>query len=133
MDNKLVKQFVELTKQKKKAEQDLKMIKEQIQGLQDQFLKELEKAGVQSMTVGGFTVYIERKLWAGAVDGDKGRMIKALKRARLKYLVTESVNTHSLSAYFRGLEEAKRKPPTSLEGAVQTHEVFTVKARKASS
>ena len=94
-------------------------------------LAQFEKAGVDSIRAGGFTIYLERTLWAGAVDGDNEALMKALKRAKLGVYVKTSVNTQSLSAYARELDRNGKKPPPSLKPHLKVTEVFKVKARKS--
>lgn len=131
MDDKMIADFVRLQDRKRELEKELKGVKEDIEMVQSILLSQFEKAGVDSVRAGGFTIYLERTLWAGAVDGDNEALMKALKRAKLGVYVKTSVNTQSLSAYARELDRNGKKPPPSLRPHLKISEVFKVKARKA--
>jgi len=69
-------------------------------------------------------VYVERKLWAKAKDGDKPAVCKALKRCRLGDYVEETFNTNSLSAYVRELDREGKPLSPALASVLDVSEVF---------
>ena len=54
----------------------------------------------------------------------------ALKKAKLGEYAAPRVNTQSLSAYMRELDEAGEDMPAALKGIIKLSEVFKVRTRK---
>ena len=92
---------------------------------------QFEQGGFEKVSIDGRTVYVERKLWAKAKDGDKAAVCKALKRARLGDYVEETFNTNSLSAYVRELDREDRPLPPSLREVLEVSEVFKLRTRRS--
>ncbi len=86
---------------------------------------------MERVSIDGRTVYVERKLWAKAKDGDKPSVCKALKRCRLGDYVEETFNTNSLSAYVRELDREGRQMPPSLVAVLDVSEVFKLRTRRS--
>jgi len=94
-------------------------------------LPEFERNGLEKVSIDGRTVYLERKLWAKAKDGDKAAMCKALKRAHLGDFVEQTFNTNSLSAYVRELDREEKPLPPSLRKVVEISEVYKLTTRRS--
>lgn len=130
MDMKKLKEFVKLQAKKRELEGELQKVKDTLGDLDQDLQKEFVKDGVQNMKVGGFTVFLSPTIYAGP-EIDKEDLIKALKKAKLGYLVKPTYNSQSLSAYARALQKDKKKMPKSLVGHMKVTEVFKMAARKS--
>lgn len=109
--------------------------------VESELLPRMRESGMQSMKVAGTTVYVERKLWGSAKDGNAPLLCAALKEMGHGDMVKEGVNGQTFSAYIREIEEQVSKTPLSpndlipklpelLQPVVQIAEVFKIRARK---
>lgn len=126
-----MRRYVELTKRKRQAEGELDELKKELSRLETKLLEDFERAGVDSMRIDGMTVYPHRQLFANARDGDKERAVEALRACGLDDYVKEQFNTQSLSAYVRELDELEEPLPPPLAEALDIHEKYTLRVRKA--
>lgn len=131
IDTEKMRRYVELTKRKRQTEEDLDGLKKELARLEGQLLEDFERAGVDSMRIDGMTVYPHRQLFANARDGDKERAVEALRACGLDDYVKEQFNTQSLSAYVRELDELEEPLPQPLAEALDVHEKYTLRVRKA--
>ena len=95
-----VKQYVNLHAKKTKLEAELASVKEKLTELEPFILEQFEKAGIQNMKVGDWKPYVHSQIWA-SVDKSNPRAMEILKANGLADLVSETVNSQSLSAYVR--------------------------------
>jgi hypothetical protein len=124
--------FVELYELKKQHEGDAKELGEKIEKLEARLLKQFTDAGVSKITVNGRTLWVDRKLWAGAKDGNTARAIKALRAAKLGEFCNETLNVQGLSAYVRERDDSGETPvPEKLANAISVTEKYNVRVRKA--
>lgn len=109
--------------------------------VESELLPRMRDSGTQSMKVSGTTVYVERKLWGSAKDGNAAMLCAALKEMGHGDMVKEGVNGQTFSAYIREIEgsvsdkplppeELIPKLPDLLQPVVQVSEVFKIRARK---
>ena len=132
-----IKPYVELIKKKARLEEQLRDVKARLDVLEPQIAESFQKEGIQSTNVDGYTVYLNRQLWAGAADGDKEAMFTALKTYpddSWAFLVRDNVNTQQLSARVRECElDADGMPilPEQLKQVIKVSEVFRIGARKS--
>lgn len=126
-----LKRFVSLEERRRQLEAEIDTIKAEASELEGRLLPQFEQAGMERVSIDGRTVYIERKLWAKAKEGDKPAVCKALKRCRLGDYVEETFNTNSLSAYVRELDREGRKMPPSLAAVLEVSEVFKLRTRRS--
>jgi len=75
-------------------------VKEKLTELEPLILEQFEKAGIQNMKVGDWKPYVHSQIWA-SVDKSNPRAMEILKANGLADLVSETVNSQSLSAYVR--------------------------------
>ena len=133
-----LKPYVELIKKKTLLEEQLRDVKARLDELEPQIAESFQKEGVQSTNVDGYTVYLNRQLWAGAANGDKEAMFAALKTypdESWSFLVRDNVNTQQLSARVRECElDVNGMPilPNELKQVIKVSEVFRIGARKSS-
>jgi len=126
-----LKRFVALEERRKQLEAEVDSIKAEAAELEGLLLPQFEQSGMERVAIDGRTVYVERKLWAKAKDGDKPSVCKALKRCRLGDYVEETFNTNSLSAYVRELDREGRQMPPSLVAVLDVSEVFKLRTRRS--
>ena len=126
-----LKRFVALEEQRRQLEAEVDTIKAEAAELEGRLLPQFEQSGTERIAIDGRTVYVERKLWAKAKDGDKPAVCKALKRARLGDYVEETFNTNSLSAYVRELDREERPLPPSLREVLEVSEVYKLRTRRS--
>lgn len=109
--------------------------------VESELLPRMRESGMQSMKVAGTTVYVERKLWGSAKDGNAPLLCAALKEMGHGDMVKEGVNGQTFSAYIREIEDSLSKVPLSpeelipklpelLQPVVHVSEVFKIRARK---
>ena len=126
-----LKRFVALEERRRQLETEVDSIKAEAAELESRLLPQFEQSGTERIAIDGRTVYVERKLWAKAKDGDKAAVCKALRRARLGDYVEETFNTNSLSAYVRELDREERPLPSSLRDVLEVSEVFKLRTRRS--
>ena len=126
-----LKRFVALEERRRQLETEVDSIKAEAAELESRLLPQFEQSGTERIAIDGRTVYVERKLWAKAKDGDKAAVCKALRRARLGDYVEETFNSNSLSAYVRELDREERPLPSSLRDVLEVSEVFKLRTRRS--
>ena len=126
-----LKRFVALEERRKQLEAEVETIKAESSELEVRLLPQFEQSGTERIAIDGRTVYVERKLWAKAKDGDKPSVCKALKRCRLGDYVEETFNTNSLSAYVRELDREGKQLSAALATVLDISEVFKLRTRKS--
>jgi hypothetical protein len=126
-----LKRFVALEERRRQLEAEIDTIKAEAAELEALLLPQFEQSGMERVAIDGRTVYIERKLWAKARDGDKAAVCKALKRCRLGDYVEQTFNSNSLSAYVRELDREGRPLPPSLREVLEVSEVFKLRTRRS--
>lgn len=131
MNAEQLRTFVTLEQQRLDLEIQIDAIKRETAELEAALLPQFEQDAIDRISIDGRTVYVERKLWAKAKDGDKPSVCKALKRCRLGDYVEETFNTNSLSAYVRELDREGRPLPPSLATVLDVSEVFKLRTRRS--
>jgi len=131
MNTEELKRFVALEEQRHQLEAEIDTIKAEAAELEGRLLPQFEQSGTERIAIDGRTVYVERKLWAKAKDGDKPSVCKALKRCRLGDYVEETFNTNSLSAYVRELDREGKQLSPALAMVLDISEVFKLRTRRS--
>jgi len=126
-----LKRFVALEERRKQLEAEVDTIKIEAAELEERLLPQFEQSGMERVAIDGRTVYVERKLWAKAKEGNKPAVCKALRRCRLGDYVEETFNTNSLSAYVRERDRDGRPLPPSLAVVLDVSEVFKLRSRRS--
>ncbi len=121
--------FTELAREKRDLEAREKVVKREMGELEKQILDDFEAGRVQNTRVNGMTVFLHRQLWAGAKDGDRARLVAALKAAGLEEYVSETFNSQSLSAWVREQDATGSELPPEVQDAINVSEVFSVRTR----
>ena len=135
MDMKLAKQVATLIAKKRKLEDSLRAVKDEIGSLEPSLLNEMmqEQMDRLHVTVGDekVTLYIHKILWAKPKDGDRQAVIETLLHCGLSDFVQENYNSNSLSAYVRERLANGQKLQPTLEAAVNLEEVVSIRGRRS--
>jgi len=131
MNAEQLRTYVNLEQQRLDFEAQIDAIKKETAELEAALLPQFEQDAIDRISIDGRTVYVERKLWAKAKDGDKPAVCKALKRSRLGDYVEEIYNTNSLSAYIRELDREGKQLSPSLATVLDISEVFKLRTRRS--
>lgn len=142
-----LKEFVALHERKRELDAELKKVSKQLDDLEEILVPQFITDGVQSMNVDGRTVYIQKEVYAGPLNG-RDEVIEALKSSDLGQYVAENYNAQSLKAYVREIakevelvcgreqqlydEQAVLAAlPPALAAAVKVSFVHSLRSRKA--
>lgn len=139
----LVNEFIELDLARKAKEDEVEKQKERLAELQAELLTRFENAGMQSMRSKefGVTIYVRREIWASPAEGNETLLMERLKSLGLGDMVKEKVNTQTLSAYVRELEETQlarqgsadevlKILPEPLQSTIKLSERFSLRTKK---
>lgn len=137
-----VKRFIALVGKKRRHEEQAEELAGQIAELESKLMASFVERGVDRVTMDGQTVWIDRKLWAGAENGDSQATCAALAEAGLGDFVKPGFNVQQLSSWVRELEKAagRKLPqdqvkdllPEPLRPFVRITEKYNLRVRKAS-
>ena len=129
MDNRTVKKYVRLGKEKREMEDKMRKLKEKIAETETRLLLQFEKAGVDSVKVDGMTLYLRHDSYPTAKDGDRAAVIAALKTCGLEAMLT--FNSRSLKSLIKEWEDAGQEIPAPLKEVLTFTEKFSLLMRKS--
>ena len=122
MDLKDARRFAALLNKKRKLEDELAEVKEEMDRLQPLVLNQMmeDKMPKLHLTVDGvnLTLYPHTELWLFPGDGGREAVCYALKRARLGEFVKEDYNTSRFSAWGRERLANNQDLPPSIKKVV---------------
>ena len=122
----LVSEYASLTTEKRKAEAEVDKLKAQLGDLEEKLVNSFAEAGIQNVkTATGETVYLNREVFA-KLTGDPEKAHAAFRQEGLGDFVKESVNSQTLRAYVREVEEVL---PKGLQPFIDVTEVFRMRMR----
>lgn len=118
-------------KEQKKAHEDMaKAIGADIDALDTQLSDAMAEAELDRFSRGGSTFYLKSNLYASPAAGRKDDMIAALRGNGYGGIVTETVNSKTLSAFIKEQREITGKDvPDWLGDTVSTYEKVSVGIR----
>ena len=133
-----VKRYITLTMRKRHHEEAAEELTAQIAELEAKLMTSFMDRGVDRVSMDGHTVYLDRKVWAGAENGDTAGTCAALEAEGLGDFVRPSVNVQQLSSWVRELErtagrqdDLKALLPEALRPAIKVTEKFALRMRKS--
>ena len=134
MDMKLARKYAAMTLRKRKAQDELDRVKEEMKALEEPLLNMMAEEQLPSIKLTiegeGVTIYPQTQLWVRPLSGDREAVVGALRRAGLKQFPKLDYNTSTVSAWARErLAEGKQLPP-SIEKVVQLDEVISLRGRR---
>ena len=122
----ILQEYAAKTLRKRELEAEKKALDQELEQLEKLALDELRDRGEQSVKLAtGPTVYLDKKIWASLVNDENGSKTgaqRALKRAKLGYLVNPYVHVQSLSAYVREVYRDGNDLPPSVRPWVKVTE-----------
>lgn len=92
-----VKRYAEVLAEKTELESKLKAVKKELADLEPDVLDFFSEYGVQSQNIGGFTLYINSKVWVSV----KEEGFDALRANGLESYIEPKVNGNRISAHVR--------------------------------
>ena len=108
IDGARLAEYIELTARKRALDDDLKELNERLVLIELELLDQFEAAGVDKIGKDGYTLYMARSLRPRAKDGDRERMLEAIKANGYGDLVKEDI--HSVVSFMLQMRQAKRFP-----------------------
>lgn len=119
-----------------KAEKDIadmrsKSLSERMADLEKLIVDDMSQAGVQSVKVAGYTVYIRRDIFVKKLVGDNTLINNALKSSGYADMVKEAYAPQSLAALLREFDRSGDPLPAPLAGVIEPAEVFRLGRRSA--
>tara|TARA_Y100000310_G_C20663369_1_gene806046 strand:- start:164 stop:910 length:747 start_codon:yes stop_codon:yes gene_type:complete len=133
INTKLLARYVELSKEKKRLDAELKSVKaemDELGGEEGILLNQFIENGLQSMKASGMNVHVRRDLWSKVLDS-RAAACEALKASGHGALVREDFSTQSLSALLREYDKGGTDLPEEFEGKIGIHEKITLRATKS--
>lgn len=131
---KQIANYIQLTKDKRLLENNLKAVKALIADKEPEILEHFAKYGLQNLNQEGVTIYVKRDQWAAREKGvETEQVIQALHDAGLSEFAAPKVNTQSLSAYLRELDRDGEAFPNELEGIIKLTETYKIGSRNGST
>ena len=124
----LVAEYAQKTEQRRKLDAESKRLATEIAALDEKLVEQFAQAGIQNIkTKTGQTVYLNREVFAKLI-GDHKKALTAFRRAGLADFVKETVNSQTLRAYVREMDEVL---PRGLQPYVDITEVFRMRMRSS--
>ena len=122
----LVAKYAQKTEARRKLDSESKRLATEIAALDARLVEEFARTGIQNVkTASGQTVYLNREIFA-TLTGDLKKAKTALRRAGLGEFIKEGVNSQTLRAYVREMDEVL---PRGLQPYIDITEVFRIRMR----
>jgi len=122
----LVSEYAALTEKRRDLEAEVNRLKGELSAREEKLVEEFGQAGIQNIkTSTGQTVYLNREIFAKLV-GDQKKAHTALRRAGLGDFIKDTVNSQTLRAWVRELDEVL---PKGLQPYIDITEVFRMRMR----
>ena len=128
----LADKLKELRDKKQHLAEDTKKNNAEIEETEYKLSLEMASSETQSFNRSGTLFYLCTKLYASAVKENKAELYEALKNQGYGALITETVNTNSLSAFVKEqMADNDDVLPDWLEGKVNVYDRVTIGIRKS--
>lgn len=124
----LTKRLIDLTLRKRELDAESRKVGEVIDQIERELLDAWIDAGRQSERIDGVTVYIAKRTWATAREGNRQAVVAALESLGMADMVT--FNTQTLSAWFKERAEAGEEVPQTLAEVVSLEDRYSLNVRK---
>ena len=131
IDGARLAEYIELTARKRALDDDLKELNERLVLIEMELLDQFEAAGVDKIGKDGYTLYMARSLRPRAKDGDRERMLEAIKANGYGDLVKEDIHPKRLEAIVRELD-GQGEMPGWAKGTIEIYEQYNIRVRKGS-
>lgn len=127
----VAQEYVALEKEIRELERQLKTRQERQEKLGQRLLSTFGIHQIQSLNIGGMTVYVSRLLTARPRDGDWERLCKAFRRNGLAPMVQTRINLQTLGKYVRDLDQQGEPMPKGVASAIETNEIPQIRVRSS--
>ena len=128
----LADELLTLRKQKDALEERLKEVNKQIEGADYQICELMTETKTQNFTRDGLTFYLTTRTRASALAEAKEDLYNVLKARGYGDLITETINSNSLSAFVKEqVDQNDERLPEWLDGLVSVFDKVTCAVRKA--
>ena len=122
----LVSEFAKKTGERRKLEAKLKKLATDLAAREEKLVEGFAQAGIQNIkTATGETVYLNREVFA-KLTGDPEKAYAAFRNEGLDDFVKESVNSQTLRAWVREMDEVL---PEGLQPYIDVTEVYRMRMR----
>lgn len=131
IDGARLAEYIELTARKRALDDDLKELKERLVMIELELLDQFVAAGVDKIGKDGYTLYMARSLRPRAKDGDRDRMLEAIKANGYGDLVKEDIHPKRLETIVKELDEQGEMPGWAKD-TIEIYEQYNIRVRKGS-
>ena len=131
IDGARLAEYIELTARKRALDDDLKELNERLVLIELELLDQFEAAGVDKIGKDGYTLYMARSLRPRAKDGDRDRMLEAIKANGYGDLVKEDIHPKRLETIVKELDEQGEMPGWAKD-TIEIYEQYNIRVRKGS-
>lgn len=131
IDGARLAEYIELTARKRALDDDLKELNERLVMIELELLDQFEAAGVDKIGKDGYTLYMARSLRPRAKDGDRDRMLEAIKANGYGDLVKEDIHPKRLEAIVKELD-GQGEMPDWAKDTIEIYEQYNIRVRKGS-
>jgi hypothetical protein len=132
-----LKEFADIYREREKIRAKDKELTSKLMELEPAYIEHMISFGTDKVSLkGGDSLELSDKIITtcvkieGSDKVDRQRVGKALRKAGLGWLVGDSYNTNSLTAYVSELIKSGGKLPESLKGIVDASEITKLKVKK---
>ena len=131
IDGARLAEYIELTARKRALDDDLKELNERLVLIELELLDQFEAAGVDKIGKDGYTLYMARSLRPRAKDGDRERMLEAIKANGYGDLVKEDIHPKRLEAIVKEFD-GQGEMPDWAKDTIEIYEQYNIRVRKGS-
>ncbi len=129
----LLKRFVSLQKRRWILEHDLGLVLDESETVNEQLQEKYAEIGIKSLKYGNATIYLKGDYYVGPKDENlkladiQEQVVEACEQIGLEWLVKETVNAKSLSAYINECKREKREIPEQLLELLEINPKYKVR------
>ena len=133
MDYKKVHQYLTLHRRRVLLKEELKDLNQEMEPIENQILTQFQEEEIDKLSIGGFKLYVHEDITATVLTpkDDPTTFHKAIRRAKLGYMIKESINAQTLKAYIRERMSQDQPLPKSIEPLLEILPVYSIKVNSA--
>lgn len=126
----VVKQLLDLREQKAALEAQLKEINAAIETAEAEVQEYFLQNEISKVSAEGKTVYLARSPWVKLID-QSTLTLDTLRRNGLEWLIKPTVNTSSLSSWYREQQQTDTAIPAQVKAILAVTDNFEVRVKKS--
>ena len=133
MDYKKIHQYLTLHQRRAQLKEELKGLTNEMEPIEEEILTEFQEDEIDHLSIGGFKLYVHEDISATILTPKEDITIfhKAIRRAKLGYMIKESINAQTLKAYIRERRSQDQPLPKSIEPLLDILPVYSIKINSA--